>query len=119
MNRRRLFGASMLIVFLALGSGFASFDPGRETLVMAHNAFTEKGQWADRFDRAMSSGMPLAIEIDLTWAPNPKTGKTGSLVGDFPARRFNEITGDEPQLKPYFFERVRPMMEKALKDSDK
>jgi hypothetical protein len=108
-----------LLLMIAVCAGFGSFTPGKETLVMAHNAFTEKGQWTDRFDRALSSGLPLAIEIDLTWGPNPKTGKTGSLVGDFPERRFNEITGDEPQLKPYFFESMRPTMEKALKDNDK
>jgi len=121
MRTQRLAGS--LIVFfgvaLALTPSFASFTPGRETLVMAHNTFTEKGKWTDRFNRALSSGMPLAMEFDLTWAPNPKTGKIGSLVGDFPERRFNEITGDEPQLKPYFFERVRPIVEKALKDNDK
>src|SRR5215831_2902038 len=121
MRTQRLAGSLIVffVIALALTPSFASFTPGRETLVMAHNTFTEKGKWTDRFDRALSSGMPLAMEFDLTWAPNPKTGKTGSLVGDFPERRFNEITGDEPQLKPYFFERVRPIVEKALKDNDK
>ena len=119
MKKQRLACCVVLLALTMSTASFALFSPGKQTLVLAHNAYPEKGQYTDRFDRAMAAGMPLAIEIDLTWAPNPKTGKAGSLVGDFPERRFKEITGDEPVLKQFFFERVRPIVEKALKDNDK
>ena len=109
----------VLLALVMSAASFALFTPGRQTLVLAHNAYPEKGQYKDRFDRAMASGMPLAIEIDLTWGPNPKTGNNMSMVGDYPERRFKEITGDEPVLKQFFFERVRPIVEKALKENDK
>jgi hypothetical protein len=98
---------------------FAQFAPGARTLVLAHNAYPQAGQYTDRLDRAVAAGTPLAIEIDLTWGPNPKTGKNFSLVGDFPERRFSEITGDEPILEQQFFAAVRPIVEKALKSNDK
>ncbi len=114
----RCFPYSSLLALAALSVSFASFSPGRQTLVLAHNAYPDAGQWTDRFDHAMSAGTPLAVEIDLSWVPNPKTGKNASVVGDFPARRFKDVTGDEPILKSYFFERVRPIVEKALAAKD-
>ncbi len=108
-----------LMVSTGLSPMFAQFAPGARTLVLAHNAYPQGGQYTDRLDHALAAGTPLAIEIDLTWAPNPKTGKSFSLVGDFPERRFNEITGDEPVLEQQFFAAVQPIMEKALKSKDK
>jgi hypothetical protein len=108
-----------LLALAALSAGFASFAPGRQTLVLAHNAYPDAGQWTDRLDHALAAGTPLAIEIDLSWVPNPQTGKNISAVGDFPTRKFKDVTGSEPSLKPYFFERVRPIVEKALAANDK
>jgi hypothetical protein len=88
-------------------------------MVLAHNAYPEGSKYTDRLDQALAAGTPLAIEIDLSWGPNPKTGKDFSFVGDVPARRFNEITGNEPVLETQFFEAVRPVVEKALKSNDK
>jgi hypothetical protein len=119
MNRKRMACCVVLFSLTMSVASFALFSPGRQTLVLAHNAYPEKGQYTDRFNHALAAGMPLAIEIDLTWGPNPKTGKNESIVGDYPERRFKEITGDEPVLKQFFFERVRPIVEKALKDNDK
>ena len=118
--RRCLFVSALtLLVLAALCPAFAQFAPGKRTLVLAHNMYPEGDKYTDRLDRALASGMPLAIEIDLTWAPNPKTGKPFSLVGDFPERRFNQITGNEPVLETQFFEVVRPIVEKALKSNNK
>lgn len=116
--RRRVVLCALTLLFSAALS-FAQFAPGARTLVLAHNAYPEGSKYTDRLDQALAAGTPLAIEIDLTWAPNPKTGKPFSLVGDFPERRFKDVTGDEPMLKQQFFERVRPIMEKALKSNNK
>jgi len=54
MSKRRLTESLILVsvIAIALTPTFASFTPGRETLVMAHNTFTEKGKWADRDGRS-------------------------------------------------------------------
>lgn len=75
----------------------------------AHNCYPYGEWWHDRIDRALATGTPVAIEQDLGWYADPKTGKSWSVVthGD-------PITGREPTLEHYFFDRVRPIVEKAL-----
>ena len=41
--------------------------PGTRVLLDAHNAYPEDGRFADRVDRALSTGVPLAIEQELVW----------------------------------------------------
>jgi glycerophosphoryl diester phosphodiesterase len=77
----------------------------------AHNCYPYFGWWSDRIDRALSSGTPLAIEQDLFWFTDPKTGTARSLV-----THGAPSNGDEPSMREYFFERIRPLIEKALKD---
>ena len=54
--------------------------PGSRVLLDAHNCYPYNGRWADRIDRALSTGTPLAIEQDLVWYRDPATGKGRSLV---------------------------------------
>ena len=89
------------------------FSPAKRTTMLAHNAFPEDGKWSDRLDRALGAGTPSVIEIDLVWKKDPKTGEFRSFV---PFAR--NPTGDEPDLAHYFFPKVRPMVEKALKSGD-
>src|SRR3954451_20224695 len=86
-------------------------QPGSRTLMDAHNCYPYSEWWSDRIDRALSAGTPLAIEQDLGWYRDAKTGKSWSVVthGD-------PITGEEPTMEQYFFARVRPIVERALKD---
>ena len=86
---------------------------GRPTLD-AHNCYPDDGQWADRIDRALKQGFPLSIEQDLAWYRDPVTG-TGRVVVSHSA----ETRGSEPTLRDYFFERVRPIILKALDENDK
>jgi hypothetical protein len=79
------------------------FEPGRRVLLDAHNAYPYQGQWADRIDRALATGLPLAIEQDLVWHPS-----TRSIVS-----HGEPFTGHEPTLRD-FFERIRPIVEEAL-----
>jgi hypothetical protein len=86
---------------------------GSRTLMDAHNCYPYSEWWADRIDRALAAGTPLAIEQDLGWYSDPHTGKSWSVVthGD-------PLTGREPTMEQYFFERVRPIAEKALKEGN-
>ena len=40
------------------------YAPGARVLVDAHNAYPSDGKFTDRIDRALSTGVPLAIEQD-------------------------------------------------------
>ena len=69
----------------------------------AHNCYPYFEWWGDRIDRALSAGTPLAIEQDLAWHTDPKTGRSWSVV------THGEPTyGNEPTMEEYFFDRVRP-----------
>jgi hypothetical protein len=84
--------------------------PGARTVMDAHNCYPYFEWWGDRIDRALSAGAPLAIEQDLAWHTDPKTGRSWSVV------THGEPTyGNEPTMDQYFFERVRPIVEKALR----
>lgn len=88
--------------------------PGARVLLDAHNCYPYYEWWSDRIDRALSAGTPLAIEQDLLWARNPRTGKMASVVS-----HGMQATGGEPTMRDYFFERVRPIVEKALREGDR
>jgi hypothetical protein len=99
--------AAALCMFLAAGStlrSIAPFEPGQRVLLDAHNCYPYDGRWADRIDRALSTGTPLAIEQDLVWF----NGR--SLVAH------ENPNGTEPTMRQYFFERIRPIVEAALRD---
>lgn len=83
---------------------FGELEPGSRVLLDAHNAYPYQGRWTDRLDRALSTGMPLAIEQDLVW----HDGRSIVSHGE-------PFTDDEPTLEQHFFERIRPLMEAALK----
>jgi hypothetical protein len=101
----------------ALRAG-AAFEPGGRVLLDAHNCYPYDGRWADRIDRALSTGTPLAIEQDLVWYRDPATGKGRSLVAhDEPGKPALGLTGREPTMRDYFFERIRPIVEAALRDN--
>ena len=115
--KRTHFFASSLLFTVALCAFHADAQqvpqPGSRTLMDAHNCYPYWEWWSDRIDRALSTGTPLAIEQDLAWYTDPKTGKSWSVVthGD-------PISGHEPIMDHYFFDRVRPIVEQALKDGN-
>lgn len=84
--------------------------PGQRVLMDAHNCYPYFEWWGDRIKRALSAGTPLAIEQDLLWYTDPRTGSSWSVVTHgAPAK------GQEPTLENYFFDNVRPVVEQALK----
>jgi len=94
---------SVLILFLAA-----------RVVLDAHNCYPYDGQWKDRIERALGTGLPIAVEQDLAWHMDPATGKAWSVLS-----HEAHTTGDEPTLQAYFFERVRPIVETALKRNDR
>ncbi len=78
----------------------------------AHNCYPYDGRWADRIDRALSTGFPVSIEQDLAWYVDPSTGN-GTAVVTHKAQG----TASDPALRDYFFKRVQPIVEKALRDN--
>jgi hypothetical protein len=88
--------------------------PGSRTLMDAHNCYPYYEWWHDRIDRALFAGTPLAIEQDLYWYTDSKTGKSWSIVA-----HGDPISGHEPTMEHYFFDHVRPIVESALKQGDR
>src|ERR1700734_3553806 len=80
----------------------------------AHNCYPYEGRWADRIDRALKAGFPVSIEQDLAWDLKGASGPGRVVLSHSP-----QTTGSEPLLRDYFFERVRPIVEKALADNDR
>ncbi len=88
-------------------------QPGNRVMLDAHNCYPYEGQWVDRIDRALATGVPVGIEIDLIAAPGdaPDTPRILASHGGKPK-------GNEPTLREYFFEKARPFVEQALKKGD-
>jgi hypothetical protein len=83
---------------------------GRGALLHAHNCYPDNGQWADRIDRALATGLrPLVIEQDLVWAP--AEGGRPVVSHGVP------LSGKEPTLEEHFFLRMKPLVEQALREN--
>ncbi|MDQ2842278.1 MAG: hypothetical protein M3Y72_14790, partial [Acidobacteriota bacterium] len=90
-----------------------AFLNGNRSVLDAHNCYPYEGRWADRVERALKTGFPVAIEQDMAWFVDPVSGK-GRVVVSHKA----QTTGVEPSEREYFFERVRPLIEKELATGD-
>jgi len=90
------------------------FLPGHRVLMDAHNCHPYEGLWTDRVDRALSAGVPLGIEHDLMWDPAPTSGAPRIVV-----RHDGRAKGDDPTLEKHLFEKVRPLVEHALKEGNR
>ncbi len=117
---RLLLSIPILIAFAGscLGQGAkvgeAAFLPGGRVLLDAHNCYPYHGLFSDRIERAIKTGLPLAIEQDLVWYTDKSTGKSWSIVA-----HNAPFSGSEPTLKSHFFERIRPIVESALRENKK
>ncbi len=90
-----------------------NFLNGNRPVPDAHNCYPYDGQWANRIERALSVGFPVAIEQDLAWFVDPASGK-GRVVVDHSAK----TNASDPAERQYFFERVRPIIEDQLAHGD-
>ena len=87
--------------------------PGKRTVMDAHNCYPYFEWWYDRIDRALSVGVPIAIEQDLAWYTDPKSSRSWSIV-----THGAPFTPQAPTMDHYFFDRIRPIVEKALASKD-
>lgn len=112
-----MFVATILLLSVSVGCAQApaagEFRPGARVVLDAHNCYPEHGEFHDRIDRALATGLPVAIELDVAWHQDSESGKAWSVLS-----HVRETQGDEPTLESYFFERVRPLVEKALAEND-
>ncbi len=99
------FAALFACVLGCFGQQLDFLNRGRP-MVDAHNCYPYEGRWSDRIERALSAGFPVSIEQDIAWAD-------GRPVVSHTAK----TTGGEPSLREYFFERVQPIVERALKEN--
>ncbi len=88
--------------------------PGARVLLDAHNAYPYDGRFADRIDRALATGVPVAIEQDLVWRPAEGGQPARSIVS-----HGQPFSGREPSLRDYFFERIRPIVERAFAENER
>jgi hypothetical protein len=110
LSVRRLLQFLLALMICSPALSAQQSAPGERTVTDAHNCYPYFEWWSDRIDRALSTGTPVSIEQDLAWHTDPKTGRSWSVVthGD-------PTYGNEPTMEQYFFERVRPIVEKALR----
>ena len=114
--------SNMVVAVLLIGSFSISsairaqkpLAPGSRSVMDAHNCYPYFEWWSDRIDRALSTGTPLAIEQDLGWFTDSRTGKSWSVV-----THADPPDGHEPTMEQYFFARVRPIVEKALAEGNR
>ena len=109
---------ALVAVLLSLTGSPSAADrlqPGASVWLHAHNCYPEKGQWGDRIQRALAvRTSEIAIEQDVAWFVDPSTGR-GRIVVSHDAKP----DGTEPTLEAHFFDRVRPIVEAALRDNRK
>jgi hypothetical protein len=86
-----------------------NYAPASRIQVLSHNAFPDHGKFADRLDRTLAAGLPVAVEQDLAWVD----GRSLLIHGA------KAVGTDDPTLESYFIPKVKPIIEKALKDGNK
>ncbi len=106
-----LFGACVSLCGRAAEQ--AGFEPGRRVLLDAHNCYPYKTLYADRVTRALATGTPLGIEMDLAWCTLPDPAQ-GRVVVNHGAK----CGGNEFAFREYFFDKVKPLIEAALKEGN-
>lgn len=110
----RVFIVALLIMQVLMGTAVAGeFLPGARVLLDAHNCYPYMDFWADRVERALATGFPIAIEQDIDWVPDAENAGHKSIVS-----HGSPYTHNEPTIEVYFFDKVRPYMEHALAEGD-
>lgn len=99
--------AAVAVTLFAQPTGYA---PGQRVLLDAHNAYPERGQYVDRIDRALETGLPVAIEQDLYWS-------TLGAVPQVVVAHDDDALDGAPTLAAHFFTRIAPLMERALREN--
>lgn len=104
----RLLAIGWLAAVCAAQTSPLDFLNHNKPVLDAHNCYPYNGKWTNRIDRALGTGFPVGIEQDIAW-------DRGRVVVSHEAK----TEGTEPLLRDHFFEHVRPIVEKALRDNDR
>jgi hypothetical protein len=102
-------GAGVLITAAVAVRAANTYTPGSRIEILSHNAYPDHGKYGDRLDRAIAAGTPFATEQDLAWID----GRSLEIHGA------KNAGADDPTLESYFFPKVKPIIEKALKEGNK
>jgi hypothetical protein len=102
-------GVGLILTGTMAAKVVTTYAPGSRIQILSHNAYPDHGKYADRLDRAIAAGLPMVTEQDLAWVD----GKSLEIHG---ARNAG---GEDPTLETYFFPKVKPIVEKALKEGNK
>src|SRR5262245_61971083 len=94
--------AVVIALFSTAALAQPGFGPGQRVLLDAHNAYPQNDRWTDRIDRALSTGVPVAIEQDLYWVKIPTSDHFEIRV----AHDRSELDR-APTLEAYFFDKIR------------
>ena len=91
-------GLRALLVVAALtgiltGCTRQAFEPGARVLLDAHNAYPYHGQWRDRIDRALATGVPVAIEQDLAWRDGDVIRFRAGMMDELRRRELRQVAG--------------------------
>ena len=115
MRFRRWLPATFLAigVSIAVSAQAPTFGPGARVLLDAHNAYPQEGRFEDRVERALATGVPVAIEQDLIWRADAN-GRGDTVVG-----HDEDKVARAPTFEQYFFTRLRPLMEQALRENQR
>ena len=116
-GRRVLATGAIVVALGGISSGQpqpTSIAAGTRVLLDAHNAYPYNGKFTDRIDRALGTGVPVAVEQDLVWQPG-EGGRPGRSI----VSHGEPFDGEEPSLRDSFFERIRPLVERALRDDNR
>lgn len=109
-----MFKAAFILLLLAFQGGTSNdlflVNHGHPVLD-AHNCYPQDGKWTERIDRALSTGFPVAIEQDIAPYIDPGSGKVIAKV-----THRSQADARDPTLRHYFFDRVKPIVERALKE---
>jgi hypothetical protein len=100
----------LLAAALSLVAQPAGYAPGRRVLLDAHNAYPERGRYADRIERALRTGLPVAIEQDLYWST---LGTAPQVV----VAHDDDALAGAPTFAAHFFDRLAPLMTQALREN--
>ena len=87
--------------------------PGSRTVMDAPSCYASYETWYDHIDRALSAGTPLAIEQDLYSYTKRKDREIRVIVA-----HGAPLSGHEPTMERYFFDRVRPIVERAMTEDN-
>jgi hypothetical protein len=102
-------GSGLLLTAAFAASITGAYSPGSRTEILSHNAYPDHGKYADRLDRTLAAGLPVAVEEDLSWID----GKSLLIHGA------KNAAGEDPTLESYFFPKIAPIVEKALQSRNK